>query len=151
MRTRYEERRLAEERRKAAKRENGWLAKLSAATSNDRPLVKIFAGATALLVLFIFLAVQPPTLADINYAEFDRNRDIAEMKRQRVLSPSLEKNMRELNRLTAQNARHKAVTAKITLGTVIILVVGFVIYTSRKAEREAERNRRQGRAAGIIR
>ena len=38
---------------KAAKSEKSWWAKIKATMSNDRLLVKIFAGATALLVLFI--------------------------------------------------------------------------------------------------
>jgi len=51
--------------------------------------------------------------ADINATEFDTNRDIAELKRQRLLSPALENNMRELNALSASNARQKLVTGKI--------------------------------------
>ena len=50
--TRYEERRLAEKRRLADKRENGWLAKVKAATNNDQPWVIILFGAC---MLFLFL------------------------------------------------------------------------------------------------
>ena len=52
MRTRYEERRLAEEKRLADQRENGWWAKLKSATSNDKPWVLILFGAC---MLFLFL------------------------------------------------------------------------------------------------